>query len=116
MDNKEAISILKLHLAENPKYYADKSLNEAFYMAVEALEEQENKPKTSSLYLTKEMKDSLFNTLRAYNMTSSDCCRLIGCGYKDWKLAVDGERPFYKGWVRKIKKHLNIEYDIFGGE
>lgn len=38
MTNKEAIDILKSILATNPPYYANKRINEAFYMACKALE------------------------------------------------------------------------------
>lgn len=61
---------------------------------------------TKQLYITTDMKDNLFNNMRKRNITSSDICRYIGCGYRDWELAINGERPFYKSWIRILKSIL----------
>lgn len=60
-------------------------------------------------YMTKVMVNRLFKAMKITDVTTTQLCKVLNCGYCDFKAMLDGKSPCYNKWQRKISETLGME-------
>lgn len=66
----------------------------------------------STNYMTRRMVDRLFRVMHIKGVTTSQLCKVLNVGYRDFQSMCEGKSPCYRKWQKKICETLEVDHDI----
>lgn len=60
-------------------------------------------------YISKEITDRLYATMKRKNISTNQICRELNIAYPDFKAMLEGRQPCFNKWQKKIANVLGVE-------